>query len=442
MGMTRTLNGREADRLFRAWGFVPLKSKGKHAGGHAFYGYLSEDGPRASITAPGRKHGTPEVSYRKAAQIVGVTFQEFLLGPDEYVKTHGEAALEALKDPANCRRRGTFDPTTLQPEIDTTTLPVIEETPMSRHSPGAVQTPLAEFSDRVLNVLQIAEAPMAFSTVADAAGLQGYRGESVQRAVEFLNQCGVEVVEDYRSSKGRRPFKVLFLKGGKADPATQVEQPKPDPLLSLTLGDGIDLGPFPPEPKPKKEEPVDKRVANLAAARERIRQEMEDRVLKVAEFIATQGYPQTRQEIQDGLGLTVSQARDTITQGIAEGILFRRLAQSDEMAEDAGSGRLPHVYFTETRIPRRKKKAQKIGRTHVAPPTTGTLADEDTTFTDDQIEEITMEQVTEKVQPQPTPTPVLDPDIPSIQILRTRPDGSLLLVDAAGDLYVAKKVEV
>jgi predicted transcriptional regulator len=77
------LSNREAERLFKSWGFIEETGKMSSVavGGHLFLRYLTQEGPRVSITAPGRAAKTPRRAYERAAEIVGVPLKDFMLGP-------------------------------------------------------------------------------------------------------------------------------------------------------------------------------------------------------------------------------------------------------------------------------------------------------------------------------------------------------------------------
>lgn len=390
MTTTRFLSNREAHRLLLDWGFVPIKTKGKHAGGHAFYAYRG-DGPRVSITAPGRKADTPPAAYKKAAQIVGVSVPEFLAGPPKH-------------------------PTSSEPDI-----PVVEEQIM-RTSSGAVQTPINEFSDRVLYVLQEAEEPMAYGHLSGAAGLQSHRGETVARALEYLQSHGVTVKEEFRRAKGGRAFKVVCLAGSKADQPTQ-SRPRSTPT-----------------PTPSKEEQVprpltmEEKIAKATAASSaRIQAIMDGRVEAIMDLIERTGDPVIRDEVATSLGLTVNQAVQALNHGIKAGVLFTRRATGAEYEGGSAGTRTKALYHHENPVPVRKALLKP--RIHHTFPTATEPIEETTVPTED----VTYIKTLAEKQ---APTVALDPDIPSIQVLRTKPDGSLVLIDAAGDLYLARKVEV
>lgn len=70
-----SLNNGEVHKLMKDWGFSDLKG----SGGHLVMQH--EGGKRVQITAPGRPTPTPIVALKKAASIVGVSYNEFLDGP-------------------------------------------------------------------------------------------------------------------------------------------------------------------------------------------------------------------------------------------------------------------------------------------------------------------------------------------------------------------------
>jgi predicted RNA binding protein YcfA (HicA-like mRNA interferase family) len=70
------LNNGEVHRLMKDWGFEDLKG----SGGHLVMKHEAS-GRKVQITAPGRPTATPTVALKKAASIVGVSYNEFLDGP-------------------------------------------------------------------------------------------------------------------------------------------------------------------------------------------------------------------------------------------------------------------------------------------------------------------------------------------------------------------------
>lgn len=86
------LNNNEVHRLMKDWGFEDLKG----TGGHLVMQHEATQ-RKVQITAPGRPTPTPTVALKKAAAIVGVSYNEFLSGPKKLKRPATvQADLEAI----------------------------------------------------------------------------------------------------------------------------------------------------------------------------------------------------------------------------------------------------------------------------------------------------------------------------------------------------------
>ena len=197
---TKFLNSREVDRLFRAWGFVPVKTRGRHAGGHKFYAWQVESGSRVAITAPGRAKSTPPMALKKAAEIAGVSVQEFLGGPVKEKVMSEMSEMTEVKEMEIVEEGIVGEPMVVQ-EVD----PVVVQEVEGTKSPTLERQMLtvAEYIERANRPLTTREVAKAFGL--NLTTIRVALNEAVRHGLLFTRYATTAECRG-RGAGGRRPL--------------------------------------------------------------------------------------------------------------------------------------------------------------------------------------------------------------------------------------------